>query len=161
VKIDKLYQFCTEIKKIHFAITMAASPNNRKGTFMEQTSLNNHPFDTPVSSGLRFLSEIIEWVACAWVAWLISPFLGILVLVILIGLPTVFSTPGDKNQTIISTPGPLRLLLEISVHIVGLICVWNLWPLWAFIGALIVVIAGLIVGLPRIKWLLQGAPEIK
>ena len=128
---------------------------------MDKKSSLNHPFDTPASSGLRFLSEIIEWVACTWLAWLVSPFLGILVLVVLIGLPTVFTTPGDKNQTIVATAGPYRLLLELSVHAVGLYCVWKLWPFWAFVVSVIVVVAGLIVGLPRIKWLLQGAPEIK
>ena len=28
----------------------------------------HHPFDTPLSSGLRFLAEIIAWVSCTWAA---------------------------------------------------------------------------------------------
>ena len=42
----------------------------------------HHPFDTPLSSGLRFLAEIIAWVSCTWAAVQQSVWLAILVVVI-------------------------------------------------------------------------------
>lgn len=128
---------------------------------MGRESPFDHPYDTPLTSGLRFLAEIIEWAACAWVAAGVSLWLVIPVLVVLIGLPTVFSTPGDKRQTIVATPGVLRVLLELTVHVVGVICAWVVLPAWLAAVATIVVIAAVAAGVPRTKWLLQGAPTVK
>ncbi len=126
---------------------------------MERESAFDHPYDTPLRSGLRFLAEIIEWIACTAAAAQVSFWLPIPVLVILIGLPTVFSTPGDKKQTIVATPGALRVLLEHAIHLVGVACVWAVWPAWLAVGATLVIIAAVVVGLPRTRWLLNGAPS--
>jgi len=125
---------------------------------MNKNSAFDHPYDTALSSGLRFLAELFEWAACAWAAAQVSPWLAILVLVILIGLPTVFSTPGDKNQYIVATPGPFRVLLELAVHAVGVACVWVVWPVWLAIIVSIIVLVAILIGLPRTRWLLLGAP---
>ena len=69
----------------------------------------NHPYDTVVSGGLRFLSELIAWISGPWAAglwsgWLILPALAFLIL-----LPGIFSTPNDKNKIVVPTPGPVRI----------------------------------------------------
>jgi len=46
-----------------------------------------HSFDMPVSSGLRFASELVAWVAGPWAIAQISGWLVVPALVILIGLP--------------------------------------------------------------------------
>ena len=71
-----------------------------------------HPFDTQLSSGLRFLVEVIAWVSGPWAASQLSVWVIVPALVLLIGLPSIFSTPGDKRQIVVATPGPLRVLLE-------------------------------------------------
>ncbi|MCH2517401.1 MAG: hypothetical protein MK210_04245 [Dehalococcoidia bacterium] len=93
------------------------------------------------------------WVAAQLSVWLIFP-----ALLILTGLPLVFSTPGDKKQIIVATPGPLRVLLEIALHLVAVAGAWMVWPGWIACCATIIVLAAIVAGLPRTKWLLGGAP---
>ena len=116
-----------------------------------------HPYDTAFSSGLRFLVEVIAWVAGPWAAaehsfWLIAP-----VLVVLIGLPAIFSTLGDKRQVVVATPGPLRFVLELGLHAVAIAASWVVWPAWLAVAATVVVAAALATGIPRTLWLLRGA----
>ena len=126
---------------------------------MSNQSGFDHPLDTPLSGGLRFLAELIAWTAGAWAAATVSIWLAIPALVILVGLPAIFSTPGDKKQVIVATPGPLRVLLEFALHVVAIVCVWAVWPTWLAVASSIVVVAAIVVGLPRTRWLLSGAPS--
>lgn len=119
-----------------------------------------HPFDTPLSGGLRFLAELIAWVACPWAAAQVSIWLAVPVLVILVGLPAVFSTPGDKRQIVVATAGPLRVLIEFALHAAAVVCVWLVWPIWLALFSTLVVIAAVVSGIPRTRWLLQGAPRM-
>ena len=73
------------------------------------------PYDTHLSSGTRFLIELAAWVAAPWAAaelwggWAAVP-----TLIVLLALPSLFNTPGDKNQTSgFATPGPIRILIEM------------------------------------------------
>lgn len=83
---------------------------------MSDQSAFLHPFDSPLSSALRFLTEVIAWVACPWAVTGASGWLAALTLEVLVGLPAVFSTRGDKRRIIVATPGPLRVLIEIALH---------------------------------------------
>ena len=125
---------------------------------MGRRSAFDHPFDTPVTSGLRFLVEIIAWVSGPWAAAQASIWLVIPAVIILVGLPATFSTPGDKKQTVVATPGPLRFLLELALHGVAIAGAWIVWLAWLAVAATVFVVAALAVGLPRAKWLLRGAP---
>ena len=126
---------------------------------MTKESAFHHPFDTPVSSLLRFLAELIAWVAGGWVAAQVSIWLAIPVLVVLVGLPAVFSTRGDKKQIVVDTPGPIRALLEIALHVVAVVCAWAVWPTWLAIVSTLIVAAAVAFGIPRTRWLLRGAPS--
>ena len=68
-----------------------------------------HPFDTHLSSGLRFSVEILAWVGGPWAVAQQSIWLAIPAVLILIGFPAIFSTSGDKKQVVVATPGPLRV----------------------------------------------------
>lgn len=57
--------------------------------------------------------------------------LAALAVVILIGLPTLFSTPGDKAQVIIPVPGPVTILLVLLQLAAAVVSAWLVWPLWA------------------------------
>ena len=85
--------------------------------------------------------------------WLVVP-----VSVVLIGLPAIFSTRGDKRQVVVATPGPLRVLLELGLHVVAVAAAWVVWPVWLAIVATVVVAAAIATGIPRTRWLLRGAP---
>ena len=71
-----------------------------------------HRYDTVLSAGLRFCSEVLAWIAGPWAAAQISEWLILPVLIMLVGLPSVFSTENDKRQIIVSTPGPVRIGID-------------------------------------------------
>jgi hypothetical protein len=118
----------------------------------------HHPYDTPVSSGLRFLAELIAWVAGPWAIAAVSGWLVLPALLLLVGLPSVFSTANDKRMVVVSTPGPIRVGLELLLYLVAATAPWFIWPravAWAATG---IVAVSLAAGIPRNTWLLRGAP---
>ena len=118
----------------------------------------SHPYDTPISSGLRFLTELIDWVAGPWALSLISGWLVVPSVVVLVGLPSVFSTRNDKRQVVVATPGPIRVGIELLLYVVALIAPWLVWPPAVSCVAAGVVVASLVAGIPRTMWLMRGAP---
>ncbi len=102
--------------------------------------------------------EVIAWVSGPWAVAQISIWFIFPALILLIGLPSVFSTTGDKRQIVVATPGPLRVLLEIVLHLVAAAGPWVIWPAWIASISTLFVVAALVMGFPRIKWLLRGAP---
>lgn len=120
------------------------------------------PYDTWLSGGLRFLLELVAWVAGPWAAgtwlggWAILP-----AAVILVGLPAVFSTPGDKEQVIVPTPGPVRFMLELDLGIVAAIAAWYVWPPGAAIATTVLAVLVPITGWRRARWLMRGAPAVE
>lgn len=70
----------------------------------DEGSTSGRP-DDRAASALRFGTEIVAWVATPWALAGRSWLLAVLSLVILIGLPTLFSTPGDKSNVIVAVPG--------------------------------------------------------
>ncbi len=118
-----------------------------------------HPHDTPVSAGLRFGSELIAWIAGPWLAYSLSGWTLLPTLLLLVALPGVFSTPGDKNKIVVATPGPVRILIELSLYAVAAIAPWLVWPDWLAIGSGIIVGLSIAFGMPRLLWLARGAPQ--
>lgn len=121
-----------------------------------------NPLDTWLSGGLRFLVELIVWVAGPWAVgqWL-GPWAAALTLVVLLALPAVFSVPGDKHQVVVAIPGMMRFFLEVALGLAGAIAAWYAWPVWAAVAATLVVVAAQITGWRRSRWLLQGAPPFE
>ena len=118
------------------------------------------PYDTPASASLRFVMEVVAWVAGPWAAadltgsgWVATGTLFVLVV-----LPSIFSTEGDKNQVVVSTPGPTRLMIELLLFVVAVAGAWISWPPWLAIAVSLAGIAALFTGLPRLRWLASGAP---
>jgi hypothetical protein len=65
------------------------------------------------------MSELIAWIAGPWAVPLLSNWLFLPSLVLLFGLPAVFSTQNDKRQIIVSTPGPVRVGIEVLLYSVA------------------------------------------
>jgi hypothetical protein len=105
--------------------------------------------------------ELIAWIAGPWAAgkllggWAILP-----AAVILVAIPAVFSTPGDKHQVLVPTPGVIRLMLELDLGLVAAGSAWYVWPPSAAILATIVVVLTPIAGWRRARWLMRGAPPV-
>lgn len=117
-----------------------------------------HPYDTAVSAGLRFAVEIIAWIAGPWAVADVTFWLWPPAMVLLIGLPAVFSTRGDKRKVLVPTPGPVRVLIELLLHVVAIAGAWLAWSPLIAAPATLVVAAALVTGFPRLRWLLRGAP---
>ncbi len=120
------------------------------------------PYDTPASSGSRFSIELVAWVAGPWAAaeatgsgWVAVP-----VLLVLLSLPAVFNTAGDKHTTGVATPGPIRIGIEMLLLAVALGSAWYVWPLWAAILVTLLGVVLLATGIPRYRWLAAGAPPV-
>lgn len=120
----------------------------------------NHPHDTFLSAGLRFTSEIIAWVAGPWAASLISDWIILPVLILLVGLPGIFSTINDKRNVVVPTPGAIRILIELLLYSVAIVAPWFVWSTTLSIVSLIIVLASLCIGYSRFRWLLFGAPHV-
>jgi len=121
-----------------------------------------NPLDTWVSGGLRFLVELIAWVAGPWaMGQRLGPWVAGLTLVVLMALPGVFSVIGDKQQVIVAVPGLMRFFIELDLGLVAVIAAWYAWPTSAAVAATVVVLLAQLTGWRRSRWLLQGAPPFE
>jgi hypothetical protein len=89
---------------------------------------------------LRFVSEIVAWVATPWALAAHSPVLAGVALLLLIGLPTVFVTPGDKVKVVVPVSGNITIALVVLQLLAAVIAAWAAWPVpvailvWALVG---------------------------
>jgi len=120
----------------------------------------DNPLDSNFSAASRFTIEIVAWVAGPWAAvdltgtWLMT----IPALAILVALPGVFSTTGDKRHVVVAVPGRIRFLIEVILAVVAIV---SALLVWTVIGAVIVAIIAAIMfiaGAQRAKWLLSNEP---
>ncbi|WP_260326449.1 hypothetical protein [Streptomyces sp. TLI_185] len=109
------------------------------------------------ASVLRFATELVAWVATPWALWPHSWPLAVLAVLVLIGLPTVFSTAGDKAHVIVPVPGPVTILLVLLQLAAALVSAWWVWPVWAAVPVSLLVAATLVTERPRWRWLLADA----
>jgi Protein of unknown function (DUF2568) len=90
---------------------------------------------------LRFASEIVAWVATPWALAAHSPVLAGAALLLLIALPTVFVTPGDKVKVVVAVPGWVTIALCVLQLCAAAVSAWAAWPVpvallvWALVGA--------------------------
>ncbi|MFE2170128.1 hypothetical protein ACFXB3_34485 [Streptomyces sp. NPDC059447] len=89
------------------------------------------PGGADLASTLRFATELCAWVATPWAlaGWSVWAAVGSVVL--LIGLPTLFGTPGDKAQVIIPVPGVITVVLVLLQLVAAVASSWAAWPMWA------------------------------
>ena len=120
------------------------------------------PFDTIASSATRFGIEIVAWVAGPWaVAHAVGSWWPVpLALIVLVGLPALFNTPGDKTATGIATSGPVRIAIEMLLLVTAVGSALLVWPVWAAVIVMALGVALLLTGIPRYRWLAAGAPSV-
>ncbi len=122
-----------------------------------------NPHDTWASAGFRFLIEIAAWVSGPWAAaeavgawWAAVP-----VALVLLLLPAVFNTPGDKKTTGVSTPGPLRICIEALLLAAAIYGAWRVWPSWLAIAVTVAGALMVVFGVPRYRWLLRQSRPVR
>jgi hypothetical protein len=119
------------------------------------------PADTPPSqpglaSALRFTTELVAWVATPWALWHTSIPLAIASVVVLIGLPTVFGTPGDKKQVMVAVGGWVTIGLVVLQLVAAAISAYAIWPLGVAIVVWVLAAACVVTEQPRWRWLAKG-----
>ncbi|MER6008800.1 hypothetical protein ABT120_60425 [Nonomuraea angiospora] len=111
--------------------------------------------DDRVASAFRFATELIAWVATPWALAPHSVPLAVLSVVVLIGLPTLFSTPGDKRNVIIAVPGPATIALVLLQLVAAVAAAWIAWPVVVAVAVSVLAVVTAVLELPRWRWLLS------
>ena len=109
--------------------------------------------DDRLPSVLRFTTELVAWVATPWALAGHSWLLAALSVVVLIGLPTCFSTPGDKAKVIVAVPGWVTILLVVLQLVAAVVSSWLAWPAWAAIAVSVLAAATVVTEQRRWRWL--------
>jgi hypothetical protein len=80
--------------------------------------------------------------------------------VVLIGLPTLFSTPGDKANVIIAAPGWVTIALVLLQFAAAVTSSWLVWPAWAAIPVTVLAAVAVVTERRRWRWLASttGSP---
>ncbi|GAA2314900.1 hypothetical protein GCM10010149_78130 [Nonomuraea roseoviolacea subsp. roseoviolacea] len=111
--------------------------------------------DNPAGSALRFATELVAWVATPWALAPHSVPLAILSVIVLIGLPTLFSTPGDKRNVIVPVPGFVTILLVLLQLVAAVAASWAAWPIAVAVVVSALAVATVVFEVPRWRWLLS------
>jgi hypothetical protein len=98
----------------------------------------------PLGGGLRFLAELVAWVAVPWALWPHSPVLAIAAVLALVVPPAVFGTPGDRpgGDPPIAVPGAVTIA-SVLAHLVGATAA--AWAVWPTVFAIAVTVLGITV----------------
>jgi hypothetical protein len=112
--------------------------------------------DSRAGAALRFLTELVAWIATPWALWSHSKLLAVASVVILIGLPTVLATPGDKAHVLVPVRGPVTIVLNVLQFIAALVSSWIAWPTVVNTAVTLLVVAAAVSQLSRWRWLLTA-----
>jgi hypothetical protein len=113
--------------------------------------------DSRLASVLRFTTELIAWVATPWALAPYSIPLAVASVVVLIGLPTVLQTPGDKPRVLVAVPGVVTVLLVLLQLIAAVVASWVAWPVAVAALVTVLAVACVVAERPRWRWLLGAA----
>lgn len=108
-------------------------------------------------SVFRFLTEIAAWVALPWAIADTSIVLGVFVGLVMVAVPTVFATPGDKRQVLVPVSGKVTIALVVAHILAALYGSWSAWPVWLAIPTTVVALMTIVTEMPRWRWLWGAA----
>jgi hypothetical protein len=124
----------------------------------EDSGAPSPPNPPGVASALRFATEIVAWVVTPWALARWSIPLAVLGVVLLIGLPSVFATPGDKKNVIVAVPGFVTIGLVLLQLVAAVAAAWVAWPTVAAVVVTVLAGATVVTEQPRWRWLVtRGA----
>ncbi|TDW89363.1 hypothetical protein EV137_3157 [Kribbella pratensis] len=111
--------------------------------------------DSRLASVLRFATELIAWVGTPWAIAPHSVLLAIVSVVVLIGLPTVFQTRGDKPHVVVPVPGFVTVLLVLLQLVAAVVAAWFAWPTAVALVVSVLAAGCVVTEQPRWRWLLS------
>jgi hypothetical protein len=111
--------------------------------------------DSRFASVLRFSTGLIAWIGAPWALAPHSVLLAIASVVVLIGLPTIFQTPGDKPRVVVPVPGFATVLLVLLQLVAAVVAAWFAWPTVVAVVVSVLAAACVVTEQPRWRWLLS------
>ncbi|WP_426594412.1 hypothetical protein ACPPVS_02580 [Cellulomonas sp. McL0617] len=122
----------------------------------DRTAADPAPNDR-VSSIFRFTTELVAWIATPWVLSRHSVVLAVLSVVVLIGVPTIFGTIGDRGhgRPPVPVPGFVTIGIVLMEFTAAVVASWLLMPTIAAIVVTALVAVGVVTEQPRWRWLLR------
>lgn len=101
-----------------------------------KVTAKSQPGHNDSRGALRFLSELIAWVAVPLALWPHSIVLAIGAVLLLIGLPAVFGTPGDRpgGDPPVAVPGIVTILIVLLQLVAATAAAWAVWPAWVAVA---------------------------
>jgi hypothetical protein len=89
-----------------------------------------------------------------WALQRVSWWLAIVAVALLIALPSIFGTPGDKpNDPPVAVPGVVTIGLVLLQLVAAVVASWYAWPHWAAAIVTGLAVACVILEQPRWRWL--------
>lgn len=118
------------------------------------------PGHDTLDGGLRFLAELIAWVATPWALWPHSIPLAVGAVVLLIALPAVFSTPGDRpgGDGPVAAPGIVTILLVLLQLVAASLAAWAIWPAGIAVAVTVLCVGVVATEQPRWRALTRRGP---
>ncbi|WP_232248433.1 hypothetical protein [Streptacidiphilus rugosus] len=107
------------------------------------------------ASALRAGLELVGWVGLPIALWPHSILLAVGVDVLLIGVPAVLQTPGDKPGTVVAVPGWVTVLMVLAELGGAVAAAWLLFPRWAAVLLTLLALVCCGTELPRWRRLLR------
>ncbi|MFD8706811.1 hypothetical protein ACFV1W_30120 [Kitasatospora sp. NPDC059648] len=104
---------------------------------------------------LRAGLELVGWIGLPIALWPHSVLLAIGVDVLLIGVPAVLQTPGDKPGTVVAVPGWATVLMVLAELAGAVTAAALLLPGWAAVLVILLALACCVTELPRWRRLLR------
>ncbi|MCI4046253.1 hypothetical protein [Streptomyces sp. TRM75563] len=110
-----------------------------------------------VRGGLRFVAEMTAWVCTPWALWSYSIPLAIGAVLLLIGLPALFGTPGDRpgGDPPVAVPGIVTVSLVVLQLVAAAASAWALWGTWIAASVTVLCLVVPFTELPRWRALLR------
>jgi hypothetical protein len=139
---------------------LGAPINNRSGNRTPVAS--GYPPIPPIHLVIRFLLELAMLAGVGMAGWAVWRYIGaILAVAAAAALWGVFGTPGDgsRGAPVAETPGPLRLLLELTLFAAAGYGIWVGWSRAAAETFLTITVLHYAITWERQRWLLRGTPH--
>lgn len=122
------------------------------------------PGHNDARGALRFLTELIAWVTVPWALWPHSIAVAIGAVVVLIGLPSLFNTPGDRpggGAPLIAVPGIVAILLVLIQLAAATAAAWVVWPWWVATPVTVLCLIVPVTEQPRWRRLMRGTKVLE
>ncbi|MEV7909590.1 hypothetical protein [Streptomyces griseus] len=100
------------------------------------------------------------WVGTPWALWSYSVPLAIGAVLLLIGLPALFGTPGDRpgGDPPVAVHGIVTVLLVVVQLVAAAASAWALWGTWIASSVTVLCLVVPVTELPRWRALLRTSP---